>query len=73
MITLIIILIYILTIFINRQVNKWLYNVDNNYPIWVGIWFLPIIPSLTMIWIICEEKYFKGNEEKSNWFNGKNW
>jgi hypothetical protein len=66
MTTLIIITIYILSIFLNRYLNKKAlkYGAEK---IWL-LWFVPIIPAIVLFLGIILQKY-----NSNNWFTGKYW
>lgn len=66
MTTLIIILAYILNVFLNRWLNKIVYERGIEAKV-VGFWFVPIVVSLAFICIILS------NSNGNNWFTGKYW
>lgn len=64
----IIILAYIASIFLNRWLNYRVFKILSHYPKTCFLWFLPIIPAMSFIFIILSEYKFK-----NNWFTGKYW
>jgi len=67
MITTIIILAYVASVFFNRWLNKLVYNIDKDIDVIIApkYWFIPI---LTTIVLICEVL-----DNRNTWFAGKNW
>ena len=66
MITLIIITSYILSVFLNRYLNKIALKYGATKD-WL-LWFLPILPALVLFFGIIIQKY-----NFNNWFTGKYW
>lgn len=64
MITAITILAYVVSIFLNRFLNKVGYK--HGFEINVYIWFVPIIPAIVLIAGLIEETW-------ADWFKGKHW
>jgi hypothetical protein len=62
---------YLCQVFISRQLNKTLYKIDKNYPIWVASWFCGF-GWIAFLILIVHEKTIR-TKVKKNWFNGKNW
>ena len=61
---------YIISVFLSRWLNKIVYQINNEHPIWVLVWFIPILNILffTLVTLIVIKKCIK-----PNWFTGKNW
>ena len=77
MIELIIIIIYLFTVFLARHFNKKIYKYDNFSPKWWGLW---LIPFYNIIWFaiiyITQTNVFpqlKFNNRLWKQFTGKNW
>jgi hypothetical protein len=65
----ILVLAYLANVFLAREINKRLHNIDDNYkPLW-GIWLIPIIGVLSYVVVLLIEL----GGTKRNWFTGKNW
>jgi hypothetical protein len=71
MITTLIILSYVLSVFLNRRANKLMYQKYNSI-IWITPWFIPFLVVLILLIRIIAEKC-NTLKNKSNWFTGKNW
>lgn len=67
MIAILIIPLYILSVFLNRFLNKLLYKKGYS-EIAPFIWFIPLIAICVFILV-----YLLNKELKSNWFTGKDW
>jgi lipid-A-disaccharide synthase-like uncharacterized protein len=69
MLELILIIIYVSSIFLNRFLNKKIYKKsfykEDIIPL---LWFIPFIGTLFLIIKILED-----SDSNTNWFNGKNW
>lgn len=63
----IIILAYVANVFLNRLLNKKLYELNDCSPRFWGMWFIPIIPTLALLIMIGMEK------DSDNWLTGKHW
>ena len=71
MITAIIILAYIASVFINRWFNKKCYQSNHEHDIVPFVWFFSIL--VLPIWIGIYIIELLKKSRKSNWFTGKNW
>jgi cytochrome c-type biogenesis protein CcmH/NrfF len=67
MVAITIIVGYVISVFLNRWINKIAYKREKA-EIEVWLWFIPILTSIVMLIIILENI-----EKKNNWFTGKNW
>lgn len=67
MIATLIIITYIANIFLNRWLNKKLWQQDNNYSKYYIFWFIPIMPTFAFTILILLDL------ETENWFTGKYW
>jgi hypothetical protein len=67
--TLLILSIYIISIFISRYLNYRLYKIDKYWDVAPLIWFIPIINILVFPLIYLSII----TSSKSNWFTGKYW
>jgi len=75
---LIVILLYILSIFFNRWLNKIIYKMNKMSPRPAILWFIPIMGTLFLLVILTMDlSMFLFNKIPKNgltdWFNGKNW
>lgn len=68
MTTLIVIIAYIASIFLNRWLNKIMW-VKYDYEPLPAFWFVPLLSTLTIIIILIYESL----TETDNWFTGKYW
>jgi len=68
MTTLFIISTYVLSVFLNRWLNKVTYK-KQDCEILPIIWFIPILPAMVFIYVLFLENLFS----KDNWFNGSRW
>ena len=66
MTTLIIITFYVLSVFLNRWLNKIAIEYGATKA-WL-LWFLPILPAIVLFFGIILQKY-----KFDNWFTGKHW
>jgi len=67
----IVVICYIVTIFISRWMNKILYRVGVDEPIWL-IWFIPIFNVFFFLFgILFNIDSF--DFKRRSWFTGKNW
>ncbi|CAH56640.1 hypothetical protein PHG11b_13 [Flavobacterium phage 11b] len=62
----IIITAYVLSVFLNRWLNKILCKRDKCEPIMTAIWFIPIASTIVLVTQVIDGC-------KRNWFTGKNW
>ena len=68
MTTTIVILAYIISVFLNRWLNKIMW-IKHDYEPLPALWFVPILSTLTMVIILIYESLSRTD----NWFTGKNW
>ena len=68
MITAIVIISYILSIFLARWLDYLTYKNDSLWGIQYLMWFIPIVNIFSCFTIYC-----MSCKSKSNWFTGKNW
>ena len=66
MIVAIIITAYVLSVFLNRWLNKIICKRNKYEPIMIGIWFIPIASTIVLFLHVIDGS-------KRNWFTGKNW
>ncbi len=52
MLTIIIISIYLISLFSSCYLNKWLFKIDSDYPIMPILWIIPIINTFTIFALI---------------------
>jgi glycerol-3-phosphate acyltransferase PlsY len=63
------IIVYIISIFFNRWLNKIFYKIDyDKDDIVPSIWFIPFFGTIWLIIVVLSEY-----KSKNNWFTGKNW
>ena len=66
MITTIIILAYVASVFFNRWLNKIIYNIDKDIDVVEPrYWFIPILTTVVLIGEVLDNR--------NTWFAGKNW
>ena len=66
-IALLILIAYILSVFLNRWLDYIIYKKYNGIVI-VGLWFIPVAGTITLIIIIIANIF-----DKPNWFTGRDW
>lgn len=75
MITTIVIISYILSVFLARRFNYLAYKNNKDWGIEFKSWFIPIVNVIfcLLIWLISLYEEYSFFDSKSNWFTGKNW
>jgi len=68
----IILLIYIFSIFLNRFLNKIIYKKYEGY-IDIMLWFIPIVSTFGFLIIMFHEIVNNENSKIVNWFKGNHW
>jgi branched-subunit amino acid transport protein len=66
----ILIIIYVISVFVNRKLNMYLFK-KFNYDVYIGLWFAHIPVTVLFLLIIFEEN-MKLDRFISNWFRGEN-
>ena len=66
MIATIIVIAYVLSVFLNRWLNKIICKRNKYEPIMTGIWFIPIASTIILIMFVLDGS-------RRNWFTGKYW
>jgi hypothetical protein len=66
MIATIIITAYVLSVFLNRCLNKIICKRNKYEPIMIGVWFIPIASTIVLFLHVIDGS-------KRNWFTGKYW
>jgi hypothetical protein len=69
MTTLIIISLYIVSVFLARYFNMKTYQIDDCYPVTTLLWFIPFLGLASWLFLFLMES----SENQSNWFSGKDW
>ena len=64
----ILILTYVASVFLTRWMNKKLYQLDNDFDVLPGLWFIPVFGFIGYFIAYQLEK-----PSQKNWFTGKNW
>lgn len=65
---LIFLVLYVLSVFLNRWLNKIAYQ-KTDCGIVPGLWFIPILTGIVLLYIIV----FENDKNNDNWFTGKGW
>ena len=75
MITTIVIISYISSIFLARWFNYLAYKEDSDWGVKNKIWFIPLINVVfcLLMWLTSLYENYSLVNSKSNWFTGKNW
>jgi predicted PurR-regulated permease PerM len=68
MIVAIIIIAYVLSVFLNRWLDK-IFCSDSYTQPTVLLWFIPVLPAIALLFIIVADNL----TVKKNWFTGKYW